>query len=98
MSPKNIMADDYTCTGASISWSQSPNAQCYVLSIKCGDTFVVQNSTVYNNTYLLSYHPSLQDQCKISVYAVNKAGNSSINSTRRNIAKGIFIMIHNNDS
>ena len=95
ISPKNIMVDDHTCTGVNISWSQSPNAQNYIISIKCGDTFVVQNSTVYNNSYQLSYHPSLQEQCKISVYAVNKAGNSSISSIRKNIAKGIIIMIHN---
>ena len=76
---------------ANISWTRAPSlikAECYVVTIKCGGTFVVQNVTVYTNSYELNYHPSLRKQCIVSVYAVNPAGSSAVKNITIKIAKG----------
>ena len=84
--PKNITVN-FSCTGANISWSPSPTAQCYVATVECGDSFVL-NTTVFNSNYQFSYSTADERLCRISVQAVNPAGSSDVNSISRRFAKG----------
>ena len=63
------------CTTANISWTPSPRARYYVVTIKCGDTFVASNETVYNNNYQFNFTYD-RNKCKLSLYAVNPSGPS----------------------
>ena len=75
------------CSTGDVTWSKSPGARSYNVTVECGGASIVHDAIVYDNTFEFSYRVD-QQQCTISVFAVNPAGSSAMKSVTKDLLKG----------
>lgn len=66
----------------------SPTAEEYSVTIKCEDTYITINETVYNSSYVYNYDQSTKGLCEITIGATNPAG-ISVSTVTKQLAKGM---------